>query len=279
MPQPAEMFPGLLVLWRPMWQCFQSSFSEIQAEWDGSRGGGVGVSISKSTVLIWMCEKPVLKFQNAWEALKSQCQQGDSRAVFWATSPQWSTQERGAPGQGVGLRVPGGGPAGGWWSACSCKEKDNCWFLPLWWSLVPGRFAWLGWLCLRQWKGLLFVVPLLGADSLPAFITHLKPSCFWLLTAKHLVKSCMKLVTETVLYCLILLCIISFWPSWLVGQQQFFFCTPKRGVALSGSLLSGAEVYVGPMLTRHCGRVAGQGRSEIVGLSLCGNQPLRILPS
>lgn len=118
MPQPAEMFPGLLVLWRPTWQCFQSSFSEIQAEWDGSRGGGVGVSISKSTVLIWMCEKPVLKFQNAWEALKSQCQQGDSRAVFWATSPQWSTQERGAPGQGVGLRVPGGGPEGAWWWAC-----------------------------------------------------------------------------------------------------------------------------------------------------------------
>lgn len=35
-----------------------------------------------------------------------------------------------------------------------------------------------GWLCLKQCKGLLFVIPPLGADSLPAFVTHLKPSCF-----------------------------------------------------------------------------------------------------
>lgn len=85
--------------------------------------------------------------------------------------------------------------------------------------LVPGPR--LVHLALKRCKGLLFVIPPLGADSLPAFVTHLKPSCFWLLTAKHLVKSFMKLVTETVFCCPILLCINSFWPSWLVGQQRF----------------------------------------------------------
>lgn len=64
---------------------------------------------------------------------------------------------------------------------------------------------WLG-VCSR--RGCCLLSLLLRADSLPALVTRLKPSCF--LTSDCKVKPFMKLVREMVPCCLVLLCITFF---------------------------------------------------------------------
>lgn len=204
---PAKMFLGLLVLWRLMWQCFQSNFFScgMWAEWDGNWGGRVGVSISNSTVLIWVCERPAFKFQDARGDLKSQSQLSYSGRLSSAAPPEQNCAGGfGVPGQGGHELVV-------WWLGCFYKEKENwledsplheenllsvgLWlvkkgpfsspFLPCWCSLLWGSFTpvldvrvhvlWLG-VCGGRACCLLSL--LLRADSLPAFVTRLKPSCF-----------------------------------------------------------------------------------------------------
>lgn len=158
---------------------------------------------------------------------------------------------------------------------CGWRSLFSSLFLPCWCVLLSGCSLWF-WclapcLCLAVCggRGCCLLSLLLSADSLPALVTCLKPSCF--LTSDCKVKPFMKLVREIVLGCLVLLCIIFF--SLELADRGIFYllkcCIHLREHCLSqgqgagnlrtcpreGSMRGdgGQDAGVGADLWLHCG--------------------------
>lgn len=95
-----------------------------------------------------------------------------------------------------------------------------------------GHLARCLWLGVCSGKGWCLLSLLLRADSLPALVTHLKPSHF--LTSDCKVKPFMKLVTEIVPRHLVLLC-STFFSLELADRQQWNIFTCWNSAFISGS--------------------------------------------